>query len=173
MGMMASVRVSLTMVARASTAPPVPCRASQVEAAAVTEEVSFTAVPANRAKPSLLMPMAPPSAGNSSAARMLNRKITETACAISSSSAPMTGAVAAMADPPQMDEPTPTSTEMRPGIFMHLHSANATASDVAMVAQMMGSDWAPTLASSDKLSPKPSKITAYCSTFLDVKAMPA
>ena len=36
-----------------------------------------------------------------------------------------------------------------------------------------GSDWAPTLASSDKLSPKPSKITAYCSTFLDVKAMPA
>ncbi len=38
---------------------------------------------------------------------MLNRKITEMDCATSSSLAWITGAVAAMAEPPQIDEPTP------------------------------------------------------------------
>ena len=173
MGMMARVRVSLTMVAYSSTEPLVPWRVSQVEAAAVTEEVSLMAVPAKRPKPSLLIPMAPPRVGKDSAARMLNRKITEMAWAISSSSAPMTGAVAAMALPPQMEEPTPTSTEMLAGIFIHLRSKNAITRDMVIVVQIMGRDRAPTLAISERFSPKPSRITAYCRIFLEVKAMPA
>ena len=117
MGMIARVRVSLTMVAWSSAFEP-GCMPSQAAAAAVTEDVSFTAVPANRPKPSLLMPSIPPSVGNTSAAMMLNRKMTLMAWAISSSSASMTGAVAAMADPPQMEEPTPTSVEILVGIRM-------------------------------------------------------
>ena len=35
------------------------------------------------------------------------------------------------------------------------------------------SDCAPTFAISDRLRPKPKSTTAYCSTFLEVKAMPA
>ena len=39
---------------------------------------------------------------------------------ISSSFAPMTGAVAAIAEPPQIDEPTPISVEMFAGVFISL-----------------------------------------------------
>ena len=39
---------------------------------------------------------------------MLKKKITEIAVAIDSSLALITGAVAAIADPPQIEEPTPT-----------------------------------------------------------------
>ena len=60
--------------------------------------------------------MAAPSAGKINAAKILNRKITEIACATSSSSASITGAVAAIAEPPQIDEPTPTSVEFS-GMF--------------------------------------------------------
>ena len=67
-----------------------------------------------------------------------------------------------------MDEPTPISVEMLAGIFMALHSTNDTISEVEMVETMTGSDAAPTRAISDRLRPKPSKITAYCSTFLEV-----
>ena len=81
---------------------------SQAVAAAVTEEVSLIAVPAKRPKPSLLSPSAAPRAGKISAAATLNRKMTEMDCATSSSDASMTGAVAAMALPPQIEEPTPT-----------------------------------------------------------------
>ena len=146
---------------------------SQAAAAAVTEDVSFTAVPANRPNPSLLMPSMAPSEGKMSAAMMLNRKMTLMACAISSSSASMTGAVAAMAEPPQMEEPTPTSVEILPGMCMTRHSANEMTSDVVMVDTMMGSELAPTLAISPRLRPKPNRITAYCKIFFDVYLMPA
>ena len=85
----------------------------------------------------------------------------------------MTGAVAAMADPPQMDEPTPTSTEMLLGMASRLRSTKAITSETVMVVQMMGRESAPTLAISDRFSPKPRRITAYCRIFLEVKAMPA
>ena len=111
MGMMASVRVSFTMVASSRAFEP-GCMPSQAAAAAVTDEVSFTAVPANRPKPSLDMPSMPPRVGKMSAATTLNRKMTEMAWATCSSLARMTGAVAAMADPPQMDEPTAMSVAM-------------------------------------------------------------
>ena len=148
-GMIASVRVSLTMVAISSVL--LPWMPSHAEAAAVTDEVSFTAVPANRPKPWSVMPSMPPSVGKVSAAMTLNRKITEIACAISSSSAPMTGAVAAIAEPPQMDEPTPTSVEMLDGTFIALHSTNDTISEVLMVETMIGSDCAPTFAISGQV----------------------
>ena len=48
-GMIASVRVNLTIVA--CSRMDVPCKLSQELAVAVTEEVSLTAVPANMAKP--------------------------------------------------------------------------------------------------------------------------
>ena len=143
------------------------------KAAAVTEEVSLTAVPAKRPKPSLERPSTPPRVGKIRAAMTLNRKMTEMAWAISSSSAPITGAVAAMAEPPQMEDPTPTSTEILLGIFIHLRSRNAITRDMVMVVQIMGRDWAPTLAISERFRPKPRRITAYCRIFLEVKAMPA
>ena len=83
---------------------------SQVAAVAVTDDVSLTAVPAKMPKASPLKVSiwsAVPRRGNKIAARTLKKKIVEMAWATSSSVASMTGAVAAMADPPQMDEPTP------------------------------------------------------------------
>ena len=103
----------------------------------------------------------PPSVGNTSAAITLKRKITLMACAISSSSASITGAVAAMADPPQIDDPTPISVEILPGMLSARHSTKDTTSDVAMVDTMMGSDVMPTCAICARLRPKPSRMTAY------------
>ena len=104
-GMIAKVLVSLTIVAWSNVLLPwIP---SQAVAVAVTEEVSLTALPANNPKPSFDNPKIPPKVGKINAARMLKRKITEIAWAISSSLASITGAVAAIADPPQIEEPTP------------------------------------------------------------------
>ena len=86
--------------------------------AAVTEEVSFTAVPAKIPKASPLVwekPRTVPSIGKNKAASILKKKMTEIDCATSSSSASMTGAVAAIAEPPQIEEPTPMSVEIFPG----------------------------------------------------------
>lgn len=96
------------------------CSPSQAAAVAVTDEVSLTAVPAKSPKPSLLKPNSPPRVGNMSAAITLKRNMTDMDCAISSSFAPMTGAVAAIAEPPQIDEPTPISVEMFAGVFISL-----------------------------------------------------
>ena len=66
-----------------------------------------------------------------------------------------------MADPPQIDDPTPTSTEMFEGTARHLRSTNAMTRDIVIVVQMIGRDNAPTLAICERFSPKPSRITAY------------
>ena len=130
------------------------------------------AVPANSPNPSLESPKAAPSAGKINAAAMLNRKITEIDCAISSSSASMTGAVAAMAEPPQMEEPTPIKMALFVGIFKSRKSRTAMRIDVVMVARMMGRDCLPFSRTTDKFMPKPSKTTAYWRIFLDVNAIP-
>ena len=104
-GIIARVRVNLTMVAASRVF--VLYRLSQALAVAVTEEVSLTAVPAKRAKPSLERWSQEPRVGKISAAKTLKKKITDMACATSFSLAWMTGAVAAMAEPPQIEEPTP------------------------------------------------------------------
>ena len=85
----------------------------------------------------------------------------------------MTGAVAAIAEPPQIEEPTPTSVEIFLGMCSARHSTNEMTSDVVMVEMMMGRELAPTLAISPKLRPKPSRITAYCRIFFDVYLIPA
>ena len=115
MGMMANVRVSFTIVAWSSALDP-GCMPSHAAAAAVTDEVSFTAVPANRPKPSLVMPSALPSDGKIRAASTLNRKMTEMAWATSLSCAyddRRSGRDGRTHH--QMDEPTPMSVEISEG----------------------------------------------------------
>ena len=114
----------------------------------------------------------PPSVGNTSAAITLNKKITLMACAISSSSASITGAVAAMAEPPQMEEPTPTSVEILLGMRSARQSTKEMMSEVAIVLMMMGSDVAPTCAIWARLRPKPKRITAYWRIFFEVNFTP-
>ena len=48
----------------------------------------------------------------------------------------MTGAVAAIAEPPQMEEPTPTNVEILLGICIHLWSINEMRSEVRIVLDM-------------------------------------
>ena len=145
-GIMASVRVSFTVTAVSSVAEPRFHILSQVEAQAVTEDVSLTAVPAKIPNASPLPvsnPTSFPSVGKISAAKTLKKKITEIACATSSSSASITGAVAATAEPPQMEEPTPTNVDIFPGICISLQSTNATISDTEIVLRMIGKDCFP------------------------------
>ena len=122
-GMIARVLVSFTVTALSNVSLPNPHMLSQVDAHAVTEDVSLTAVPAkipNASPDAVSNPIMAPSVGNTSAATTLKKKMMEMACATSSSSASMTGAVAATAEPPQIEEPTPTSVEILPGICMIL-----------------------------------------------------
>ena len=71
-------------------------------------------------KPVSVKPSMSPSAGNRKAATTLNRKITEIDWAMSLSEALITGAAAAMALPPQMEEPTPTSVAISRSMFIIL-----------------------------------------------------
>lgn len=145
-GIMARVLVSLTVTALSSVALPKFHMLSHVEAAAVTEDVSLTAVPAKipKASPEVVSnPMKLPIVGNITAARTLKKKITEIACATSSSSAFITGAVAAMADPPHMEDPTPTNVDMLEGIFIHLCNRKAIMRETAIVQIIIGNDCLP------------------------------
>ena len=117
-GIIASVLVSFTIVAESKTCVPVLCILSQAEAAAVTDDVSFTAVPAKSAKPLLEKFNISPRVGKINAAITLNKKITDIAWAISSSCASITGAVAAIAEPPHIEEPTPIRVAILVGIFI-------------------------------------------------------
>lgn len=87
------------------------------DAAAVTDDVSLIAVPAKipNDSPCNVSKIAFPSSGKKIAASTLKKKMTAIDCAISSSSAPMTGAVAAIAEPPQIEDPTPTSIDVFAG----------------------------------------------------------
>lgn len=76
-GMIASVLVSFTVTALSSVLFPRWYMESQVDAAAVTEEVSFTAVPAKMPNTSpdwVENPSIVPSSGNRSAASILKKK---------------------------------------------------------------------------------------------------
>lgn len=80
MGIIASVRVSFTVTALSSVADPSPYRESQVDAAAVTEEVSLIAVPAkipNASPFAVENPNNAPNVGKNNAASILKKKITE------------------------------------------------------------------------------------------------
>jgi len=45
-------------------------------------------------------------------------------------------------------------------------------SEAAIVPTIIGSDCLPVFSTTDKFSPKPKRITAYCSIFFDVNQMP-
>ena len=107
-----------------------------------------------------------------SAASTLNRNTTDMACATSWSSALMTGAVAAMAEPPQIEDPTPMSVAVRPGTCITRHSTAAVISDAEMVDRITGSDITPTWANCVSGNPKPSSTTAVCRIFFDANLMP-
>ena len=78
-----------------------------------------------------------------------------------------------MAEPPQMEEPTPTRVEILAGTCMALFNRAAMHSEVAMVAIMIGRDCLPVSRITFRFSPNPIKITAYCRIFLEVMVMPA
>ena len=101
-----------------------------------------------------------PRAGNTRAAITLKRKTTDIACATSSSSAPITGAVAAMAEPPHIDEPTPIRILVFESIFAHLCITKAITSDIDIVHRIIGSDCLPVLKITLRLRPKPRNTTA-------------
>ena len=72
-----------------------------------------------------------------------------------------------MADPPQMEEPTPTRVEIFPGMCITLLRTKAMTREVVMVQMMMGRDWRPVSRITDRFRPKPRRMTAYCRTFLE------
>ena len=113
-----------------------------------------------------------PRVGNINAATTLNKKITLILCATSSSSASITGAVAAIADPPHIDEPTPIRQATFLSIFITLIKSIATKSDTRIVEIITGNDCAPTFAIVPKLRLKPRIITAHCKIFFEVKVTP-
>ena len=174
-GIMARVRVNFTVTAVSKVAEPRFHILSQVEAAAVTDEVSFTAVPENipKAVPvSWENPRKEPSVGNIKAARTLKKKITEIACATSSSSASITGAVAATAEPPQIEEPTPTNVDILLGICIMRCSIYAITNDIVIVLIIIGSDCFPVSRITIRFIPNPKRMTAHCNTFLDANLIP-
>ena len=81
-----------------------------------------------------------PSVGKINAAMILNKNITEIDCAISSSFAPITGAVAAIAEPPHIDEPTPIKVAILGCIFKALYKTKDTISDIEIVDKIIGND---------------------------------
>ena len=102
----------------------------------------------------------------------LKRKITEMEVATSLSLARMTGAVAAIADPPQMDEPTPTRVAVFEGNLRILAIKNAITSEVVIVDKIISREFPPTSRTVIKFIPKPRKTMLVCNIFLDVNLMP-
>ena len=77
-----------------------------------------------------------------------------------------------MADPPQMEEPTPTRVEMFPGMCIALWSTHARISEMAMVLMIIGRDCPPVRRTTPRSMPKPSSTTAVCRMYLDVNLIP-
>lgn len=102
----------------------------------------------------------------------MKKKITETDLATSESSASITGAVAAMAEPPQIDEPTPIRQAVFEFTFKIFIIIKATMSEAETVHIMTGKLFAPTTAIVFKLSENPRIITAHCKIFLEVNLIP-
>src|SRR5699024_7162020 len=104
---------------------------------------------------------------------MLNKKITEILLATSSALAWITGAVAAMAEAPQIDEPTQTKVGALMSRVNHLCKRNAMINDTKMVLMIIGKDSVPTFTTWVKLRPNPKSTTAICKTYFEVKAIPS
>ena len=117
-------------------------------------------------------PMTFPNIGKNIAASTLKKKITDIACATSLSSASMTGAVAAIADPPQIDDPTPTRIDVLDGTWITLRRIHAMIRDVLIVHTIIGSDCLPVWRMTPRFIPNPSSTTAVWRIILDVHLIP-
>lgn len=62
----------------------------------------------------------------------------------------------------------PIRQDILPGTFTSLCNTYAITKDVVMVARIIGRDCAPVCNTTDRFSPKPNRITAYCNIFLEV-----
>ena len=98
-GIMASVLVSFTIVAKS------PAASEKAYPVATTEDVSLTAVPAQMPKATSLIPSAFPMMGKRTIIAISKRKVADIAYATSLSSASIVGAIAAIAEPPQIPVP--------------------------------------------------------------------
>ena len=103
---------------------------------------------------------------------MLNKKIVDIACATSSSLARITGAVAAMADPPQMDVPTPIRVVVLPSIFIALPTKYAVRNEALSVNTITANDCPPTLITLSRFISKPKRTMEYCKIYLQVNLIP-
>ena len=84
----------------------------------------------------------------------------------------MTGAVAAMAEPPQIDEPTPTRIDVLEGTCNIFLKSHAIRSEVEIVQIIIGNDCFPVSKMTPKFIPKPNKTTAVCRMILEVHLIP-
>ena len=143
-------------------------RLSQALAVAVTEEVSLTAVPAKRAKPSLERWSQEPRVGKDKSCQDIEEKDNRNGLGYFFSLAWITGAVAAMAEPPQIEEPTPIKVASFVSMLKNRWKKKAIIKAIEIVERMTGREDFPTAKTWEILSPKPSKITAYWSNFLEL-----
>ena len=88
--------------------------------------------------------------------------------ATSFSLASMTGATAAIAEPPQMAVPAPMRVVVLNSRWRSLPTTMATRKAVAKVHTITDTDFAPVSSTWYKFISKPSKIIEYWSTFLPV-----
>jgi len=114
-----------------------------------------------------------PKTGKMKTATMLNKKIVEIARVTSSSSALMTGATAAIADPPQIDVPTPIRTVVFPFSFSSLPAAKAMRKTDKKVKSITRSETLPTLITLNKFISNPRSMIEYCNNFFDVNFIPS
>ena len=82
------------------------------------------------------------------------------------------GVTAAIAEPPQIAVPTPTSRVSLPGTFSQRPSSQALAKATPRVTRVTESECRPVCTTWPRLRPKPSRMTEPCRTCLPAKAMP-
>ena len=78
-----------------------------------------------------------------------------------------------MAEPPQIEEPTPTRIEVFVGTFKTFFMIHASTKDVVIVQRIIGKDCLPVSKITPKFIPNPSNTTAVCKITLEVHLIPA
>ena len=149
------------MVATASAGAP-------IEAAAPTTLlVSCTASAQNRPYVSGPMPAQWPSHGKTTSATPLRRNTTASATPVSATPAPIAGASAAIALPPQIAVPADTKSESFFSSRSHRPSSQPAASVAEIVATATPAERRPTVHTTPSCSPKPSSTTEALSNCPD------
>ena len=133
----------------------------------------MTAVPAHIPNPWSPIPIRCPSAGKMKTAAMLKRNIVDMEWAISSSFAPITGAVAAIADPPQMAVPTPIRVAVTESSRRTLCMAQAERNAAVRVKAITTRDSLPTARTFLMFISNPSRTTESWSSLFEAKRVPS